>query len=91
MVDYESEKNIAKIDIPIFLVIKIHIRPTRFLENRASNTKYDLKKRLCKQFKSIDWGNNQKIEKAIAIAKDNKDNAEDFWKKNRKVKKEKTS
>lgn len=58
----KSGENIAKIDIPVFLIIKIYIGPIKFLENNTSTIKYNLKKKLYKRSKNINQGDNQEIE-----------------------------
>lgn len=48
LIEQKSKENTTKIATSIFLVIKMHIRPTRLLENSITNTNYDSKKRLFK-------------------------------------------
>lgn len=62
--------------ISIFLTIGMHIGRTKLLKIGLPNAKYDLEGRLYKECTSADWGNNSKIEEAIAID-NNKDGNEE--------------
>lgn len=55
----------------------MYIRPTKLLENGAVTANYDLEGRLCGGSQNLDWGDNKKIEEAVADAKDNKNKAKD--------------
>lgn len=57
----------------IFLVIYIHIKPTRLLNHGAPNTKFDAEERLCIRSISLDEDNSVEIKKTIAVDKNNKD------------------
>lgn len=59
---------------------------TKFLEKDTITANYDLEGKLCRGFKNLDWVDNKKIEEAIATTKDNEDKLEDFWKKNKILK-----
>lgn len=67
----------AKIATLILLVIKMHIRLTRFLENSTPTANYNSKKRLYGGSKGFDWDDNKQIDKAVANAENNKNKAED--------------
>lgn len=56
------------------------IGQNKILENSALNAKYNLEVRLCKNFKGMDWANNQEIEKVMVTAKNNKNNTNFFRK-----------
>lgn len=43
----ESVENTTIIATPIILVIRIHIEPTRLLEDGTSNVNHDLEEKLC--------------------------------------------
>lgn len=85
----EDKKNMAKIDTPIFSIIKIYIEPKRFLENSAFTVKFILEKRLYKTCKGLNESDNQEIEETIAIMKSDKNNIKNYQKKNKRMKKEK--
>lgn len=87
--EQEGAENTLIITISIFLVIRMYIRLTRFLEDGAPNTKFDGDGRPYTGFIDLDWNNNAKIKKAIIMDKNNKDEVEDFWKMNRQLKKAK--
>lgn len=69
------------IDIPIFLVIYIYVGLIKLLENRAFNAQYNLEKKLREGCAGLDWGDSAKIEEAITVIKDDKDEIEDPQKK----------
>lgn len=56
----------------------MNIRPIRLFENSGLSAKYDLEKRFFGRFMSLDLDSNKEIGEAIAIAKDNKDNAKNL-------------
>ena len=66
----------ARIVIPILLVIKMHIGPTKLLKDDVVTIDYDSEKKLCGRFQSLDWGDNRKIEKAVAGTENKKDKVE---------------
>lgn len=70
----------------IFLVLYMHIRAIKLLEDGALNAKFDVDGRLHPRSTSLDQDNNTKIKKAITINKNNKDKEE---KKNRQLKRKK--
>lgn len=70
-------KNTLIIIVLIFLVIYMHIGPTRLLENSASNATFDKDKRLCTRSIGLDWDDNTKIKEAIATDKNNKNEEKD--------------
>lgn len=74
----KNEKNIIKINTLVFLIIKMHIWSTRFLEDNVFITKYKLKKRVYRESIGLDQGNYQEIEKTIVIDKTNKNNVKNF-------------
>lgn len=67
----------------------MYIRLSRLLEDDIAITNYDSKGRFCEKSQGLNWGDNREIEEALADAEDNKDKAEDSWKKNKRVKREK--
>lgn len=73
----DDNKNTTKITIPILLVIKIYIGPTRLLEDCTITANNNLEGRLYGESQSLDWGDDREIEEAITDAKDNKDKAKD--------------
>lgn len=50
----------------------MHIEPIRFLENGTSNVEFIINGRFRLKFLSLNWDDNAKIKKAIAIDKNNK-------------------
>lgn len=68
--------------ISIFLVICMHIRLTRLLENGTSDIKYDSKKRLHGKCISLDLSDNAKLEKAFAMNNENENEVKDSGAKN---------
>lgn len=64
--------------IPIFLIIDIYIRPIKLLEIDFFNVKYNLKKKLCKEYIGIDWGNNSEIKEVMAVNNNQNNDKEDF-------------
>lgn len=84
----EGTENTAKIATPILLAIKMHIGPTRLLDNSAAIAEYDSEGRLFGRPEGVDWGDNKKIEEALA-AMDKDEQEENPWKKNTRLKKEK--
>lgn len=81
LIEQDSKKNTTKIANLSFLVIKMHIEPTKLLENSSATINYDLEGKLCKKSWDLDLGDNKKIEEAVTTAKDNKDKAKSFLKK----------
>ena len=53
LIEQDSKENATKISTPIFLVIKIHIKTTRILEDGVATANYNLKGRLCKSFECL--------------------------------------
>lgn len=49
----------------------MHIGLTRLLEDGVVTTYYDLNGRLCGGFQDLDWGDDKKIEEAMANTKNN--------------------
>lgn len=64
----------------------MHIGLTKLSENNAAIADYDLEGRHCRWSQGLDWGNDKKIEEAVANAEDNKDEAEDPGEKNKRLK-----
>lgn len=89
LLDQDSIENTFIIMSPILLIIYIHIWQIRFLENDVFNAKFDTNQKLYPR--SINWtkDNNDKIEKAIVIDKDIKNEEKDLWKRNKQLKKKK--
>lgn len=54
----QDNEQITKIAILVFLVIRIHIRPIKLLENIAYTILCDLNKRFLGESESVDWGKN---------------------------------
>ncbi len=52
--DLEGKENISMITASIFLVLHMHIEPTRFLEDDAPNAEFDADRRLCAGFTCLD-------------------------------------
>lgn len=63
----QSKENITKIVTPVFLVTGMYIGLTRFLEDGALIVIYDINKRFLGGRKSVNWDNNRKIDKVLAI------------------------
>lgn len=55
----------------------MHICLTRLFKDGAAIADYDLERRLCEGFQALDWGDNNKIEEAIADIKDDENEAKD--------------
>ena len=72
----ENAKNILKMATLIFLIIGMHIGPTRLLEVGSSNTKYNSKGRFYKECIVANWCDHGKIEKTIAADDDEDDDKE---------------
>lgn len=62
----------------ILLAIRMHIGPTRFLENDVFNAKYDSKERLRRECIDLNWDDNAKLEKDLAVDDDDKEEIEDL-------------
>ncbi len=88
LLDLEGKENSSMITAPILLVLRMHIEPTRFLEDGAPNAKFDADGRLCTRFTGLDWDDNA-VAEAIATVEDDEDEEEDLWEKNRQLKREK--
>lgn len=89
LINQKSAKNILIIIVPILIVLHIYIRPTRFLElNGAPNAKIDMDKKLCKRLTGLNWNDGAKIEEAIAMEDDNKNEENNLQKKNKRLKRE---
>lgn len=67
----------------------MYIGPTKLLEDNAPNYKFDKDRRFCIGFTGLNWDDSAKIEETITINKDNKNEIEDSWEKNRQLKREK--
>lgn len=67
----------------IFLVICMHSRLTKLLENSAHYAKYDSKEKLCGRCTGLDLGDSAKHEEIFAINDDHKNEVEDLRVKNR--------
>lgn len=81
-------KNTLKLTILIFLTINIYIGLTRLLKIGLPNTEYNLKGRLREDYTSMDWGDEDKIEKVMAAGNDENDDDKDFQEKTRQLRKE---
>lgn len=71
------------INVPIFLVLYMHIKPTRLRENGAPNAEFDIKGRLYIGFTCLDQDDSYKIEEAIAVNKNDKNEEDDPQEKNK--------
>lgn len=89
MLEQEDAKNTSKVITPILLTIGMHIEPTRLLENIHLNSKYDSKKKFCKKCTNTNWDDDSKIKNDIAADNVEANNEEDFYEKNRWLKKKK--
>lgn len=69
----ENLENTTKIAIASSLTIGMYIRPTRLLEVGLFNVEYDSVGKLYGRCTDVDWGNEGKIEEAMAATDDNKD------------------
>ncbi len=88
LLDLEGKKNTSMITASILLVLRMHIGPTRFLEDGAPNAEFDANGRLCTGSTSLDWDDNA-VAEAIATVEDNEDEEEDPREKNRQLKRKK--
>ncbi len=88
LLDLEGKENNSMITAPILLVLRIHIGPTRFLEDSAPNAEFDADGRLRIGSTSLDWDDSV-VAEAIAAVEDDKDEEEDPREKNRRLKREK--
>lgn len=73
----------------IFLVLYMHIKPTRFRDNSTFNAKFDIEKRLYIGFTGLDQNDSCKIEEAITVNKNDKNEEDDPQEKNKQLKREK--
>ncbi len=89
LLDLENVENTTMITAPILLVFRMHIGPTKFLENGTLNAEIDMNGRLRTGSTGLDWDDYAKIEKANAIDKDDVDKEEDPRERNRRLKREK--
>ena len=71
------------ITVPIFLVLRIYIRLTRLLEDGAPHAKFDVDRKLYPGSTSLNGDDSAKIKEAIAANKDDKDEEQDLWEKNK--------
>lgn len=58
--------------------MKMHIGPTRLLEDNATTDNYDSEGKLYGGSQGLDQSDNRKIEEAIVNVKDNKNKVEDL-------------
>ncbi len=72
LLDLEGKENTSMIIAPIFLVFRMHIGPTRFLEDGAPNAEFDADGRLRTGSISLDWDDNA-VAKDIAAVEDDED------------------
>ncbi len=72
LLDLEGKENTLMITDPIFLVIHMHIGPTRFLEDDTPNVEFDADGRLRTGSTGLDWDDSA-VAEAIAAVKDDKD------------------
>ncbi len=79
--DLESKKNTLMITALIFLILSMHIGPTRFLEDGALNAEFDADRRLHTGSTGLDWDDSA-VAEAIAAVENDKDE-EDPREKNR--------
>lgn len=63
----QGNEDIAMITISIFLIIKIYITPTRFIENSAITVIYDVNKKLFERSKNIDKDDEREINQTLAV------------------------
>ncbi len=77
LLDLEGRENTSKITAPILLVLRMHIGPTRFLEDGAPNAKFDADRKLYIGSIGWDWDDSAEIVEAIVAFKDDKDEKED--------------
>lgn len=59
------------------------------MENVTSNSKYDLIRRLRRRYTGLNWDDNAKLEKTLAVDNDDKDEVEDPKAKSRQLRREK--
>lgn len=85
----QGNENTAKIATPVLLVIKMHIGPTRLLEDSAPTAEYDSKRRLLGGIEGVDWGDDREIEEALAAVDEDSDEEETSREKKKRLKKEK--
>ncbi len=89
LLDLKDAENTSMITAPIFQILRMHIGPTRLLEDSAPNTEFSANRRFRTRSTGLNWYDNTKIEEAIAIDKDDEDKKEDPRGRNRWLKKEK--
>lgn len=77
----KDTENLSVIVIPIFLVICNYIELIKLLKDGVSNAQYDLEEKLCGGCANLDWSDSAKIEEAMTIIEDDKDEIEDFQEK----------
>ncbi len=70
------------ITAPILLVLRMHIGPTRFLEDGAPNAEFDADGKLRTWSTGLDWDDSA-VPEAIAAVEDNKNEEEDPQEKNK--------
>lgn len=76
LLEHEDAENISKMATSIFLIIGLHIGPTRLLEVGPPNVKYDSKERFYEEYTSANWGDKSEIEE-VMTANNNEDNDEE--------------
>lgn len=74
--EQEGAKNTAMIAIHILVVICIHIELIKLLKNGTTYAKNDLERKLFGRDSNLDWRDNAKIEEAIAVDNDDKNEVE---------------
>lgn len=67
---------------PIFLVICMHIKLTRLLEDSIPNAEYDLKGRFHGGYTNLDWGISVILGETLATNNENKNEVENSRAKN---------
>ncbi len=77
LLEQENVENTSKVAYPIFLIINMHIWPTRLLEVDLFNTKYNLEGKLCEGCTGIDEGHESEIEEDMATRKNKEDDDKD--------------
>ncbi len=88
LLDLEGKENTSMITAPILLVLRMHIGPTRFLEDGALNAEFDADGRLRIGSTGLDLDDSA-VAEAIAMVEDDKDEEKDPREKNRQLKREK--
>ncbi len=76
LLDLKGKENTLIITAPILLVFCMHIGPTRFLEDGASNAEFDADGKLRTGSTGLDWDNST-VAEAIATVENDENEEED--------------